>query len=78
MSYNTFGFDERTRLLIAREHEAELREAWRMANGTSRRPEPEPEEPCSERREHALALSVARLFAGLRRRPRIAVADPCR
>lgn len=79
---NNFGLDHRvslddgSRMLQAREHAAELR----VARGTANRPglgrKSEAEEPCNERRRHALALAVSRLFANLRRR-RIAPSDPC-
>ena len=78
MSYNSFGLDERTRMLVAREHAAELRESWRAANSPRRVREDELQQPCSERRrDQSLALVLARLFSGLRRRTRIDVADPC-
>jgi hypothetical protein len=74
---NTFGLDEQTRLLIAKQHAEELRNDWQTANGPSRRLEEEAEEPCTDHRFQALGLWVTRLVGGLRRRARIAAADPC-
>lgn len=79
---NNFGLDHRvslddgSRMLQAREHAAELR----VARGTPNRPDlgrgSDADEPCNDRRRHALALAVSRLFANLRRQ-RITRSDPC-
>jgi hypothetical protein len=74
---NNLGFDHHAELFLARAHAAELRDAWRSANGPSLGRGDEPEEPCSERQDHTLALVVARLITGLSRERRVAAAEPC-
>ena len=80
---NNFGLDHRvslddgSRMLNAREHAAELRDARRTAGHPGLGRDDQHEEPCNERRRHSLALTVIRLFAEFRHRPRIASSDPC-
>jgi len=74
---DNFGLDYRALMFLSRERAAELRDAWRSANGPSLGLEDEPQQPCNESRRSALARVVARLVTDLRRRSRIAKEDPC-
>lgn len=73
---NNFGIDTRSQMLLARQHEAELRDAWKSANSRSLVRE-EAQEPCTEQRYDWFARMAGRLMANLQRRPMVAATEPC-